>query len=108
MSGPITQGKDFNFFRKLFVTSNTFAHNTNSDADVVFNFRFQVGFSLINEGTSVVQYSFNGNTLHGDMTPGTSSAALFFNHRSVSQIWFRKEDADGYDGYVRVEAWAGF
>lgn len=96
---PITTGKDFNKFAK--VTVNTTAFNT--DADFAINFRGQFSFSLVNEGTAIIEYSFNGTTLHGDMTPGTPTAALSFDNRRISKIWFRTSTPGQV---VRVEAWA--
>lgn len=100
MPGPILQGHDFNFYQKLTISSATFA----SEANTVFNFRGQQNFSLMNQGTGVIEYSFNGNTLHGDLTPSTGSVALTFYNRRVSRIWFRL--ASGSPTIVRIEAWA--
>lgn len=98
MVGSIDNGKDFNFFQKVTVTNTSFA----DDADVVFNFRGQQSFTLVNEGSVTIEYSFNGNTLHGDLTPGTNTAALLFPNRRVSRIWFRAASSST----VRVEAWS--
>ncbi len=69
--GPITDGVDFNFFQKVIVTNTTFGVGADGyAADVLILLRGNViGFTLVNEGSEVVEYSFNGNTLHGDMTP---------------------------------------
>lgn len=98
--GPIINGKDFNFFAKIDVTNTEFTSN----AQVVFNFRNQIAFSLVNEGSAIIEYSFNGNTLHGDMTLGTPTTALIFDNRRVSKIWFRVPGGGSHR--VRVEAWA--
>jgi len=97
---PITTGKDFNFFRKV-DSSSTFFTET---ALIAFNFKGLASFSLVNEGAGVVEYSFNGNTLHGDMIPGTVTASLFFDNRRVSKIWFRSPG--GGTNTMRIEAWA--
>jgi len=99
MAAPITQGKDFNFFRRVNVTPAAFPANS----QIEFNFRGLSSFSLINEGTQRVEYSFNGRTLHGDLMPGTDTSALFFNNRRVSYIWFRTANPGQQ---IRVEAWA--
>lgn len=98
---PIVLGTDNNLFRKVTVDGYTFPEQ----AQVIINFKYQAGFSLMNESNFVIEYSFNGNTLHGDLTPGLPSAAIIFDNRSVSKIWFRAPD--GGDPIVRVEAWAG-
>ena len=96
------KGHDWNFFQQVVVTPATFP----TDAQVFINMPRSVEtFSLVNEGGSVVYYSFNGNTLHGTMTPGTPTAALFFDNRVVSKIFFCAPA--GGSPSVRVEAWAG-
>jgi hypothetical protein len=50
--------------------------------------------------SGALEYSFNGNTVHGDMIAGTSSANLKFDNRVISKIWIRGT------GVLRIEAWA--
>ena len=76
---------------------------TNKDADVLITLRNVRHFSMVNEGAGVIQYSFNGNTIHGDLTPGTPTAAIIFDNRPINKIWFRLT-APG-SSIVRVEAW---
>ena len=83
--------------------STTFK-TTTEEPDVMFNIKYQLSFSMVNEGNVKVEYSFNGNTLHGDMTPGTSTSSITFDNRKVSKIWFRVPD--GGSAIVRVEAWS--
>lgn len=97
-TGPynkILYGRDFNFFQKVTVSNGSFV----LDCDVFIPFStYTVTLHL--ESGGPVEYSFNGNNLHGDMTTGEASAALTFENRVVSKIWFRGA------GVVRVEAWA--
>lgn len=93
-----TQGKDYNFFTKITVTDTSFP----ATSQITIPFGGQYGFSLVNEGSVVVEYSFNGITLHGDLTPGTPTAAIIFDNRRVPAIWFRASSSSR----VRVEAWA--
>lgn len=99
---PIILGKDYNFFQKVRITSDIFLEV----ADVVINITNQSGLSLINEGATLIEYSFNGNTLHGDLTPNTPSQGVIFDQRRVTAIWFRSPD--GGANKVRIEAWSGF
>ncbi len=92
-----TQGKDYNFFTKITVTDTSFPTNS----QVTIPFSGQTGFSLVNEGSVKIEYSFNGSTLHGDLTPGTPTAAIIFDNRRISAIWFRASSSS----IVRVEAW---
>ena len=93
---PINYGKDFNFFNKLSISiSDGYFPN---ECQIVIPFStYSVTFQLENEGP--LEYSFNGITLHGDMTSGKSSANLIFENRVISKIWFRGT------GTVRIEAW---
>lgn len=98
----ITNGKDFNLFEKITVTSATFT----TEADTVINFRHQRGLSLWNmSGSTTVEYSFNGTTIHGELVGGTAYAGFVWENRVVSQIWLRI--TSGVSANVRVEAWAG-
>src|SRR5579864_458165 len=84
----IGYGRDFNFFKNVTPGSsgsNTFA----ADADAVitfstYNVTFWMGAGL---GAGVVQYSFNGNTVHGtlDSTGSTAPSFLEFDNRVVSK-----------------------
>jgi len=100
VSGPITNGKDFNFFDIIAVSNTSFS----SDASVVINIKRQRGLMLTNYGTDIVTYSFNGTTEHGDMRFNTPSAHLVFENRPITKIWFKVASGSAN---VRVEAWAG-
>lgn len=94
----ISLGHDFNFYQKVSVTASG-SFNSNYDAIITFSTQ-QVNFSL--ESTGVIEYSFNGNTVHGQMDSTKNSANLQFPNRVVSKIWFRLVSGTGT---VRVEAW---
>lgn len=94
----IVNGRDFNFFQKVTVTSATFQDN----CDTLITFPTS-GFTLNLIGTGVVQYSFNGNTVHGEMDSSNSSKDLKFDNRRVSKIWFKLISGSGT---VRIEAWS--
>lgn len=89
--------RDWNFFVKLAVSNSNFATN----CDVLISFP-PTTITLQLEGTGKVEYSFNGNTLHGDMENGKSSASLTFENRSESKIWFRVASGSPT---IRIEAW---
>jgi hypothetical protein len=100
-------GRDNNYFNKLEVTATGFGSNSADgyQPDMVITFpTYTVTFQL--EGTGVIQYSFNGQTIHGDMnssTTGFYSANLTFANRVISKIWFKVISGTPT---VRVEAWA--
>lgn len=90
----------FTYFNRITVSNASF----NVTADVTFGFS-NPSFSLINEGTGVIEYSFDGSTVHGDLTSSTPSAALIFNQRSFGSVWFRLKSGATSD--LRVEAISG-
>lgn len=99
----ITWGKDFNFYSEVTPGSSgasTFA----TDADVVITFSTYTVTFWAPSGTKV-QYSFNGNTVHGTLDGAGTSAPAFltFENRVISKIWFTYIAGSGT---VRVEAWA--
>jgi hypothetical protein len=102
--GYTTLGRDFNFFQKVPVTATGFGSNSidgyQPDALITFS-TCAVTFQL--EGTGVIQYSFNGQTTHGDMSSGLASANLVFQNRVISKIWFRLVSGSPI---VRIEAWS--
>jgi hypothetical protein len=90
----------WNYFNTLSVDGYSFP------TDPQINFRFlSQGFSFLNRGSFIMQYSFDGSTVHGDMDSTDASANLSFDNRVESKIWFRA--VDGY-GTVRVEGWGGW
>lgn len=95
----ITYGRDFNFFQKITVTTGSF----NVDADIVITFPTQ-GIIILNEDGygSIVQVSFNGNTVHDEMNP-VISRGFAYDNRVISKIWFRLET--GSSAVVSVRAW---
>lgn len=98
----INHGRDSNFFKKI-TFNNT---DWSEDAEFIFNLPGQFSFSLLNENTNaaeIIEYSFNGNTLHGDMTPTKASHGVVFDNRRVSKIWVRSPS--GASVTLRVEAW---
>lgn len=97
----INYGKDPNFFKQITVNELAFP----STPQVVINVSGVNHLSIVNLGTTAgqtVEYSFNGNVLHGNCIPGTPRAGIVFDDRRVSYIWFRTT-ADASD--VTIEAW---
>jgi len=92
----------FNFFEVVTVDGYDFP----TTPQVSFGFISQ-GISLLNRGTSILEYSFGGGgtVLHGDLDPNDQSVGFFTDARNESVIFFRGKD--GY-GTVRVEAWGSF
>lgn len=86
----------YRFFRSFTVGDTSFP----TDPQVRFRFNSS-GFSLINRGSTVIEYSFNGTDVHGDLNPSDDSASMQFEGRIESVIWFRAASSS----VIRVEAW---
>jgi autotransporter translocation and assembly factor TamB len=94
---------DFNKFSRITIDGYAFP----ADPHVNFDFRHSnLSFSLVLEsGTGIVEYSFNGTTLHGDLQIGTPTEAIFFDNRPISKIWLRAKNAGAFGAIVRIEGW---
>jgi len=104
--GYVTHGKDYNFFEKVSVTAATFggASVDGKQPDLIITFPTQ-SLIFLNEGTGVVEYSFNGLTVHGELDSTKPSAGLSFDNRVVSSIWFRIKSGSTGPIVVSVQAW---
>jgi hypothetical protein len=100
--GPITYGRDFNFFANVTPTV-AIGSSFNFDADICITFPSYTVTFTVASGGGVAQYSFNGNTVHGDIGGPSGGVAgvysLVFQNRQISKVWFRGT------GPIRVEAW---
>ena len=94
-----TRGRDFNFFQRANVSNADFHENP----DMVITFS-TTGLLFLNEGIGVVEFSFNGNTVHGSLNSADPSKGISYDNRGVSTIWFRRVSGDP-SITVRVEAW---
>lgn len=103
-----TQGRDFNFFQRTTVTWAQFGAPdgyTTVDGygpDLVITFP-TYGVIFTHESGDPVEYSFNGTTVHGDLTANTDRDQLVFENRPMSLIWFRLKS--GSTATISVEAW---
>lgn len=91
-----------NFFTKLNISNTAFV--ASQRAKWGFN---SVGLALLvesNDSTDVVQYSFDGKEVHGDLTPLLPSEGIVFDNRFENNVWFRRA-TPGDPVVVRVEAW---
>jgi hypothetical protein len=106
--GYKTQGKDFNFFKKIGVSSATFGGGSvdGYQPDIVITFStLGIVFNTEGSSTNTVEYSFNGSTVHGELVPGTNRATLIFQNRVESLIWFRVKSGSSGPITISVEAW---
>lgn len=98
----INDGKDRNFYEEVSVSASAFQ----AEEDVLINIKGQRGLRIENYGSGAVEYSFNGNVLHGYIAAGsaTDPEVKHFDCRVVSKIWLRSVSGTNI---VRIEAWAG-
>ena len=98
----LNRRREKNFFTKLQISSTSFT--TAQRAKWGFN---SVGLALLvesNDATDVVQYSFDGTNVHGDLTPLLPSEGIVFDNRFENNVWFRRA-TPGDAVIVRIEAW---
>jgi hypothetical protein len=96
----LTRRKDNNYFEKFSIQTTSF--------DIRARWSFtSIGIALMVESHNVedvIQYSFDGSTVHGDLSPGFPSAAIVFDNRFENTVYFRRA-TPGDPVVVRVEAW---
>lgn len=87
-------GKDFNFYQRVIVTSGSFP--TTDGYDVLIKFRGSRRMMFVCTSGTDIEYSFNGNTIHGRIS---ANQIFNFDVRNEDKIWFRGT------GTVDVHAW---
>jgi hypothetical protein len=90
----------FNFFIKVTVDETTFP----TTAQILVPLKGMQGFLIGNEGSSVIQYSFDGINVHGDLTPTSPTDSLLFTNRPAYTIWLCTPN--GGSSLCRFEAWS--
>lgn len=103
-TGKLIRRKDRNFFTKVSVATTSFA---TASQKVAWDFT-STGIALLNEATqpgNVVEYSFDGTTVHGDLSPGLASAGIIFDNRHENTIWFRLKTTVPLPVTIRLETW---
>jgi len=107
--GKKVLGKDFNYFKEIAVSSTTFGVGADGyQADAFITFPTKGGgviFHTKGSSTNTVEYSFNGNTVHGELIPGGNRTTLTFYNRAISMIYFRVKSGSSGPITVTVEAW---
>ena len=100
------RGADNNFFKKISVVATAFGSDSldGYQPDCVITF-VNTGLTMLNEGSGVVEYSFNGITVHGELDSAKSSSGMSFDNRTVSAIWLRIKSGSSGPIVVRVDAW---
>ncbi len=71
---------------------------------VINNVKFQDGILMVIKSGDPVEYSFDGETVHGELTLSTDLSKVQFDHRRVKHIYFRL--ASGASADVAVHLWS--
>ena len=105
--GYNTKGRNFNFFQKVAVSATAFGSDSvdGYQPSVIITFPTQ-GVLLLNEGTGVVEYSFNGTYVAGELDSTLPSAGLAFDNRVISTIWLRVKSGSSGTLNVSIHAWS--
>lgn len=90
-------------FNRVSVTTDNFD-------DMEINWTFNAEHILLSlEGAisgDIVEYSFNGINMHGDMRGRTTSEAVAYDNRLRNKIWLRRNSSSPSSSItIRIEAW---
>lgn len=115
--GKITYGYSHNYFNKLAVNWTTFGGGSvdgyqpdmiinllEPTQTVIFN-NVSIVAALTTTSTQVIEYSFDGNTVHGELGSNNQNIREVFENRVISLIWFRVQSGSSGPLTVSVEAW---
>lgn len=113
--GKLTYGYAHNYFNKLSVSWSTFGGGAvdGYQPDMIINLLEPTQTVIFTNlttastpsSTSVIEYSFDGNTVHGELGNSLGNISLTFNNRVISCIWFRVQSGSTGPLEVSVQAW---
>jgi hypothetical protein len=107
--GYITQGRDFNFFQIYSVSETSFGGASVDGYQPALVITFPTAGLIFTNETSgqVVEYSFNGQTVHGqlDGTSTSTTRIMTFLNRPVCCIWFRLKSGSAGPASITTTAW---
>jgi len=116
--GKVTYGYAHNYFNKMAINWTTFGGGATDgyQPDMIINLpepTYTVIFtnlaSALSDGYSaggnVIEYSFDGNTVHGELGSQLYNIRSVFQNRVISCIWFRVQAGSSGPINVSVEAW---
>lgn len=101
-------GASHNYFKKISVTNTGFGSVSDGYKPDVFIPFSTATISFLNEGTTtshVIEYSFDGFNVHGEINPTLPNRYSVFQNRVASKIWFRIKTGSSGPVSVAVEAW---
>ena len=114
--GYRTIGRDFNFFQKYTVTATAFGGDaidgyqpslviTFPTYGIIMTNLTAAGVGNTFVPSSVVEWSLNGTTVHGEIGSCFENVSMTFNNRAMGSIWFRVQSGSSGSPVVSVTAW---
>jgi len=103
----VGDGRDYNFYQKIDVNWDKFGGSSHdgNQSDVFIKMGSNTMMLLNENSDGVVEYSFNGETVHGELDPTLPTRGMTFDNRPVSRIWFRVKSGSSGPIKVRIDAW---
>lgn len=103
-----TQGHDYSYYARITVNWTTFGGSSADgySPDLIIPFSTQ-GILLLNEtDATVIDVSYNGNTLHDQLNGATTSPTrgIAYDFRTQSLVWLRI--STGVSAVFSIRAWA--
>ena len=95
------------FYTKLSVSATDFGNDSvdGQQPDIFIKFSPTCVMFLNENSTQVVEYSFDGITVHGELDPSLPSKGICFDNRRISYVWFRVKSGSSGPITVRIDAW---
>ena len=99
----IGTGNPVNFFQKVTVTNTSFGTSANNfKSDILIPFT-TAGFSLSNEGSGVVQVSYDGYNVGDELDSSLTTKFVQYDNRVACKIWLKVASGSAA---VAVRAWS--
>lgn len=99
MEAILTLKNEIDFFKKVEISSTEF----DSSVKWAFNSTSLSIFVESNNANDIIEYSFSGHVVHGEINPAFFKG-IFFDNRQRNVIFLRRK-SPGQSVVVRVEAW---
>lgn len=77
------------------------------DATIDIDYGIVAGLMLYNKhATAIVEYSFDGTNLHGELDPADGTRGKSFDWRHARKVWLRIKTGSTGPAVVSIESWA--
>ena len=104
-----TKASNRDYYQKVSISATDFGSDSidgyQPDLLIPFSTRNVLIFNESSGSGKVVEYSFDGITVHGETDPTLVSKTLTFDNRTVCLIWFRVKAGSTGPIIIRIDAW---